>query len=229
MNRAFVPNKIMDENYSMRVPSGIPSMFGFWGFPSFNSSDVKGGIPYPGEGEKAEWGHAIVAVGYDDTKKIKNLDNNKVTTGALLIRNSWGIEWGDKGYGWLPYDYILNNLVTEQLKSGTVNFPVLNPKGLESVESKSIESKASVETEEGKINTLIYPNPTSGVLKIEILNMPLGSKTEARLYDLSGNELIVRKNLELLSEITVSHLKGGIYILRVRVNEKLFDWKVIKE
>ena len=73
-------------------------MFGFWGFPSYNKSDTIGGIPYPAEGESSVWGHAVVAVGYDDTKKIKNLNNNKVTTGALMIRNSWGKEWGDKGW-----------------------------------------------------------------------------------------------------------------------------------
>ena len=74
------------------LEAGIPSMFGFWGFPSYNSSDVKGGIPYPCQGESAQWGHAIVAVGYDDEKKIKNLKCNKVSKGALLFRNSWGAE-----------------------------------------------------------------------------------------------------------------------------------------
>jgi len=95
------------------LAAGIPSMFGFWGFPSFESTDVKGGIPYPGPDEQAEWGHAIMAVGYDDRKKIKNTKSNAVTTGALLIRNSWGMEWGDDGYGWLPYDYALNNLAMD--------------------------------------------------------------------------------------------------------------------
>jgi C1A family cysteine protease len=46
-----------------RDAAGILSMFGFWGFPSFDSTNVKGGIPYPGQGEKAQWGHAMVAVG----------------------------------------------------------------------------------------------------------------------------------------------------------------------
>lgn len=95
------------------LAAGIPSMFGFYGFPSFSSSDVKGGIPYPCSGERAQWGHAIVAIGYDDKKKIKNTQCNKTTSGALLIRNSWGTAWGDQGYGWLPYEYVLNKLALD--------------------------------------------------------------------------------------------------------------------
>lgn len=93
--------------------TGIPSMFGFYGFSSFTQADIPGGIPYPSLDEQAQWGHAVVAVGYDDTIKIKNIKYNQETTGALLIRNSWGSNWGDQGYGWLPYDYVLNKLATD--------------------------------------------------------------------------------------------------------------------
>ena len=95
------------------ISAGIPSMFGFWGFPSFENTNITGGIPYPCKGEQAEWGHAIIAVGYDDNKKIKNTKCNLETKGALLIRNSWGKEWGESGYGWLPYEYVLNKLATD--------------------------------------------------------------------------------------------------------------------
>jgi C1A family cysteine protease len=69
--------------------------------------DGKGEIPFPGSGDSVEGGHAMVAVGYDDTKKVGK------DTGALLIRNSWGTGWGDKGYGWLPYSYVQHGLAVD--------------------------------------------------------------------------------------------------------------------
>lgn len=95
--------------------AGLPSMFGFTVYSSISQADGNGGkIPYPTSGEKIEGGHAIAAVGYNDGVKIKNSNKNGIeTTGALLIRNSWGTGWGDAGYGWLPYDYVRNGLAED--------------------------------------------------------------------------------------------------------------------
>ncbi len=95
------------------LAAGVPAMFGFFGFDSFDKSNIKGGIPFPCPNEQAKWGHAIMAVGYDDSKKITNTLCNQTTTGALLIRNSWGTTWGDAGYGWLPYEYVLNKIAVD--------------------------------------------------------------------------------------------------------------------
>lgn len=101
------------ESVKKHLAAGVPAIFGFYGFPSYEKSDVPGGIPYPAPQEQAEWGHAIMAVGFDDKMKIKNTVNQKETTGALLFRNSWSKAWGDQGYGWLPYQYVLDGLAED--------------------------------------------------------------------------------------------------------------------
>lgn len=91
----------------------IPAMFGFTVYASISQAGQTGAIPYPAMGEAVRGGHAIVAAGYDDAKVIKNLPNGPQTTGAFLIRNSWGPGWGDHGYGWLPYEYVLRGLAKD--------------------------------------------------------------------------------------------------------------------
>jgi C1A family cysteine protease len=87
---------------------GTPIVFGFSVYSSFESNDPHGicktglmimpgtGTEYPGKKDKNLGGHAVLAVGYD---KIKRL---------ITVRNSWGPLWGDGGYFYMPYDYILN-------------------------------------------------------------------------------------------------------------------------
>ncbi len=96
------------------LAAGLPSMFGFTVYSSYAQAAATGKIPYPTTGEKIVGGHAIVAVGYDDSMKIKNTNAKAVeTTGVLLIRNSWGTGWGSSGYGWLPYDYVSKGLAVD--------------------------------------------------------------------------------------------------------------------
>lgn len=94
------------------LAAGLPSMFGFTVYSSiWDAKDGK--IPFPSQQEKVQGGHAIMAVGYDDNLKIQNPAGKNETTGAILIRNSWGDKWGESGYGWLPYDYVLKGLATD--------------------------------------------------------------------------------------------------------------------
>jgi C1A family cysteine protease len=53
-----------------------------------------GRIPSPKSTDRLQGTHAVVAVGYDDDEQ------------RLIIRNSWGVGWGDAGHAWLPYDYV---------------------------------------------------------------------------------------------------------------------------
>lgn len=103
----LTPAQILD-SVKRSLAAELPAMFGFSVYSSMPPlGDGKGEIPFPIRGDSLEGGHAVLAVGYDDAKKIAG------QTGALLIRNSWGTGWGDKGYGWLPYAYVLRGLADD--------------------------------------------------------------------------------------------------------------------
>jgi C1A family cysteine protease len=80
------------------LSEGMPFVFGFTVYESFESDYVaKTGImPIPLNSESVVGGHAVMGVGYDDSKN------------AFIIRNSWGEDWGDGGYFYMPYQYISN-------------------------------------------------------------------------------------------------------------------------
>jgi len=87
------------------LTQGYPFVFGFIVFDSFQRLSVSttGIVPMPEPREKRLGGHAVIAVGYDDTRKM------------FIFRNSWGTGWGDKGYGYIPYAYLTNSSLTSDL------------------------------------------------------------------------------------------------------------------
>jgi C1A family cysteine protease len=75
-----------------------------FGFPVYSSITTSADIAFPTRLDGLRGGQVVMAVGYDDKRRIRS------DKGAILIRNSWGTSWGDSGYGWLPYSYILRSL-----------------------------------------------------------------------------------------------------------------------
>jgi C1A family cysteine protease len=95
------------------LAAGHPAMFGFSVYSSIDQAGTSGRIPLPYGRERIEGGHAVVAVGYDDAMTVANAAGGETARGALLIRNSWGRGWGERGYGWLPYAYVERGLAED--------------------------------------------------------------------------------------------------------------------
>jgi C1A family cysteine protease len=81
------------------LASGYPFVFSFTVYDSFESQQVAttGVAPMPQSGEQVVGGHAVLAVGYDDSQQ------------RFIVRNSWGTGWGMQGYFTLPYAYLMDS------------------------------------------------------------------------------------------------------------------------
>ncbi len=81
------------------LAEGNPIIFGVKLFGSFDKHKRPGLVPAPSAteaGRESHGGHAMLCVGYSDPDQV------------FIVRNSWGPEWGDKGYCYIPYRYLMN-------------------------------------------------------------------------------------------------------------------------
>jgi C1A family cysteine protease len=81
------------------LASGFPFVFGFTVYEGFESPEVAktGVVNLPAQGEQTLGGHAVLAVGYDDSKL------------RFTVMNSWGTGWGMKGFFTIPYAYLTDD------------------------------------------------------------------------------------------------------------------------
>jgi len=87
------------------LAAGFPIVLGISVYESFESQDVAktGVVPMPANSEKLLGGHAIMAVGYNDGEQ------------RFLMRNSWGTGWGMQGYFTIPYAYLTDSNLCDDL------------------------------------------------------------------------------------------------------------------
>ena len=99
-------NFLIEDAYRVKVDldamrqclaDGYPFTFGLDLFSSFQKAGSKGLVPMPDpDSEQHDGGHAMLCVGHSDADKV------------FIVRNSWGEGWGDRGYCYIPYDYMTN-------------------------------------------------------------------------------------------------------------------------
>lgn len=92
------------------LSSGFPIVGGFSVYESFLSTSVSqtGIVPYPAINERMVGGHAIMVVGYNDS------------TQRFTCQNSWGLDWGDRGFFYMPYAYFVNPNLADDFWTATL-------------------------------------------------------------------------------------------------------------
>jgi C1A family cysteine protease len=95
-----VERDLLDPTRGLRtaLAQGFPVIFGFSVYESYRDTEDSGRWPLPGPGEKVEFGHAALAVGYEPVDGRPH----------AICRNSWGTSWGERGYFRMPMEYLVN-------------------------------------------------------------------------------------------------------------------------
>lgn len=96
-NARLVPVEL--DAWKTALAAGYPIIFGLALYDSFDKHRKPGLVPSPSRREASRGshsGHAMLCVGYSDPDEV------------FIVRNSWGTSWGDKGYCYIPYRYMMD-------------------------------------------------------------------------------------------------------------------------
>jgi C1A family cysteine protease len=107
----FNPQSVAQDLTTMKetLAQNLPIVVGFTVFESFESDAVakSGVMPMPAPSEQQVGGHAVLVVGYDDSKSV------------FIMRNSWGADWGISGAFLMPYAYLTNPQLADDFWTAT--------------------------------------------------------------------------------------------------------------
>ena len=118
------------------------------------------------------------------------------------------------------YDYAGNRLsgLSSQIRMATVA-------GAE----KETEQQEIYSEQIDQSTIRVYPNPTKGILKVEITRISEDNPIHIQLYDMSGRILVNKPNASVFTELNISDQPDGVYILKVFSDNMDAHWKIIKE
>lgn len=81
----------------------------------------------------------------------------------------------------------------------------------------------------GSREVIIYPNPTKGLLILEVNNIPVETNLEIMLFDLQGKLLLHQTIQSPETEVDLNSQPAGTYILKLTEGNNISEWKIIKE
>jgi YD repeat-containing protein len=94
---------------------------------------------------------------------------------------------------------------------------------------RSSEETTALEDVIAKQEIKIYPNPTQGMLAVEIINFSSDIQADFLLADMSGKIIDRRRATSGYLTFNLSNHPAGIYLLRMSINGETNTWKIIKE
>jgi len=146
-----VPRSLND--IKAALANNLPVVIGIGIYESFNFVSGTDAVYNSATGQPLG-GHAITVVGYDDNKY----------GGAFKVINSYGQNWGDGGYFWLPYSFATST------PSGQSQPILLAAFVVKDADNTNTTSTTNPTTTTPEPSTVTEPTPTGNLPNLEVQN-----------------------------------------------------------
>lgn len=182
------------------ISSGFPVVIGMFvddGFMQLRNNET-----YQWAQGNERGGHAMVVVGYDDSRQ------------AFKVLNSWGTNWGTGGYGWISYTAFKNRVkeaysVQDIVINDPTNNPVVNPGPTPDIPAPLPSSNVAVILSPLTITHNVMVNTQQGSFPGMIINSPgsisngigVSSQVILRFYLANGNPLLANPSENTFRDI----------------------------
>ncbi len=94
---------------------------------------------------------------------------------------------------------------------------------------KKSDDPAPIEDQLGERKIAIYPNPTKGMLGVEITGGEAKDAIRIQLFNADGKQLQNKKAESGITPLNLTAYPTGWYILRVQAGEKMTEFKIVKQ
>ena len=209
---------LAEKDIKSALEDGFPVVVSVKVFESFTTGQG-GFIPIPSENEKQSeqhGHHAMVICGYSDEAKV------------FIVRNSWGYDFGDAGYCYMPYSYITNSALTDwaAIIKEIVTAKEVQVNGTPEVKednvfSIKVEKREYVNFDRSDANTMLMVTQAGLVEQRTLLEHLLADDKALQAYYAKLKQQISDKNLQnRLREATIDRYNLTIGEVKERKQKK---------
>lgn len=93
---------------------------------------------------------------------------------------------------------------------------------------KGVADTATEKISETK-RMVLFPNPVAEMLNIHLVGDWKNEESKLWIYDLAGKEVYTKKQLDIENQLPFAQMPIGAYIVKVWIDNKYYEYKVIKE
>ncbi len=136
----------------------------------------------------------------------------------------------DAGTGFT--EYLWNDNSTDQTmevsNSGWYYVTVTNEFGCIDIDSVYFDIVSDINKVEIRVEFSIYPNPTKGLLTIELIQIA-EEPVKVEIINNLGQIVFVKEINDNILELDLSNEKDGLYLIRIRNESEVVEYKIIKQ